>query len=251
MDTSNFRQWLTRTNRSQNTVRMYVGNVNRYLESGLTPTEWITREKEYGASASSIKMMLASIRAYHKFTGTVDSELSEYIPPSLPQPDPHPLPGGLDDVRRCLELPMLVSHRTAIALGAFAGTRAAETISLTQSDIRSGSLYIKGKGERYRIVPISDELAMHLDYVETDRLVPLQNASVRKAITNAFRRAGVKGHNGENVSSHDLRATFATAVYQKTNDIVMVQRLLGHSQVTQTQNYLGISRTDMENAVKL
>lgn len=246
-----FESWLTRTGKSRNTIRMYVRKVSDWQKSGLTQSEWITEEREDGASAANIKMMLASVRSYNKFAGIIDNEINDYQAPPVAPPTPHPVAGGIDAVRRVLSANPPGPHRAAVALGAFAGLRVSETVALTQNDILLDSLVIKGKGEKIRKVPISEELASELELIETDRLVPICNASARRAITKLFKRAGITNVIGKQVASHDLRATFATSVYQNTKDIHIVQQLLGHAQITTTQVYLGVNNDDLKNAVKL
>lgn len=248
-DVEGFRAWLERTNRSGNTIRMYVSRINDLDNSGLESTEWLSRAKSNGLSASSIKTMFAAVNSYNKYAKITDDELSEFRVPRQAEPSPHPLPGGINDVRKALNYAYTPSHRIAIALGGFAGCRVDESISLTCNDIKSGFLVIKGKGEKFRKVPISEELYRELSMVDTERLVPLCNASARKAITAVFKRAGIKGKDDKPVSSHDLRATFATEVYNNTNNILKVQRLLGHSSVITTQRYLGIDDQAMIEAV--
>lgn len=140
----------------------------------------------------------------------------------------------------------------AVALGGLAGLRVSETISLTRDDVLgTGELRVKGKGEKTRRIPISSELARYLDKMPASgRLVAMSNAGARKAITTAAVNAGVTGHDGGVVSSHDLRATFATALYRATRDIVLVQRLLGHSDVKTTQVYVGTDETASRAAVE-
>jgi site-specific recombinase XerD len=53
------------------------------------------------------------------------------------------------------------------------------------------------------------------------------------------------------VSSHDLRATFATAVFDKTLDQKLVQDLLGHAYGSTTELYLGRSMHQFRNGVEL
>ncbi|QDK02027.1 tyrosine integrase [Gordonia phage Gibbles] len=246
-----FEAWLNRTGKSRNTIRMYVTKVSEWQRSGYEQSEWITDEREYGASASNIKMMLAAIRSYNKFAGIINSEINDYSAPPLPMPQPHPVAGGIETVRAVLTSTPMGAHRAAVALGALAGLRVAETIAATRSDIVLGRLMVRGKGGKFRRIPISDELAMELECIETERFVPICNASARRGITKVFTRASVTNVIGEQVSSHDLRATFATHVYNKHKDIRLTQILLGHSQITHTQLYLGVDDSALVEAVNL
>ena len=42
-------------------------------------------------------------------------------------------------------------------------------------------------------------------------------------------------------SSHIMRKTKPTVIYEKTKNIDAVRRLLGHSSVTATSNYIGVT----------
>jgi site-specific recombinase XerD len=50
-------------------------------------------------------------------------------------------------------------------------------------------------------------------------------------------------------SSHSLRHTFATRLYRRTGDLYLVQRALGHRQVTTTEVYARVSDESLRNAV--
>ena len=251
MQSDEFRSWLSRTGKSTNTIRMYVHKIDEWQSSELTPTEWIEDAREMGASAASVKMMLAAIRSYSKFTGESFPEIIDYKAPPVPAPRAHPLAGGIADARRALAVATHTPHAAAIALGSFAGLRVSESIALTRGDIQNGELVVKGKGSKVRRVPISTELEVHLNRIETWDLVPICNASARRGITKVFNRIGAVNVLGKPVSSHDLRATFATEVYTKSKDIKLVQELLGHESVETTQVYIGVSTDALRKAVEL
>jgi len=48
---------------------------------------------------------------------------------------------------------------------------------------------------------------------------------------------------------HTFRHTFATRVYEKTNNLRVVQKLLGHKNVGTTQIYADVTREQLKNAV--
>src|SRR6478752_701308 len=96
---------------------------------------------------------------------------------------------------------------------------------------------IKGKGEKIRVVPVSDEAWNVIASRVTNSfctgdapVVGLKDRFARRGIKDLGKRAGLQ----RDISSHDLRATFATAVYDKTKDIRLAQYLLGHFSVETT-----------------
>ena len=78
------------------------------------------------------------------------------------------------------------------------------------------------------------------------RLISYQDRFSRELIKNLGRRAGVR----REISSHDLRATFATeALGHCDNNIRVVQELLGHASVNTTEIYTGVRMDQMKKAV--
>jgi len=67
--------------------------------------------------------------------------------------------------------------------------------------------------------------------------------SVSHQINRYLRRIGVPG------SAHALRHTFATRLYRTTRDLVLTQRLLGHSSVATTQIYADADMSTAADAV--
>ena len=54
-------------------------------------------------------------------------------------------------------------------------------------------------------------------------------------LKNPFIAAGLNGK----LATHSLRESFAQRLYDKSGDIYLVQELLGHRNISTTQNYLG------------
>ena len=65
-------------------------------------------------------------------------------------------------------------------------------------------------------------------------------------LKTAFVSAGLNGK----LATHSLRKSFAQRVYEQSNDIYLVQELLGHKSVSTTQRYLGVNYADARAAVE-
>lgn len=50
----------------------------------------------------------------------------------------------------------------------------------------------------------------------------------------------------DSLTFHDLRHTFATELWRKTRDIVMVHKILGHEKIDTTMTYLNLKKTDLQ-----
>jgi integrase/recombinase XerC len=153
-----------------------------------------------------------------------------------------------------------IEQQALIGLCGFAGLRVAEALGLTlpSIDLSLNLITVRGKGDKTRIVPMSSSCWLHISQqymavltkgTEDGNLylISYQDRFARKCITLCAERAGIQRH----VSSHDLRATFATAVYDNTKDLRLVQELLGHSSPNTTQVYTGVTLVKMRDAVQL
>lgn len=196
---------------------------------------------------------MTSIRSFSKWAGWGDP-IEDYSPPPVPPAVPHPLPEGMAGVRRMIEVARKPRHKALIALCGMAGLRVHEALLVRASfvDTREMMLQVFGKNEKVRYVPISPELWSHIQepvvesFISNDSpCIQIQDRVARSVITTCGERAGLS----RRVASHDLRATFATELYNSTLDIRLVQDALGHSSVETTQIYIGLVRDKMRAAV--
>jgi integrase len=197
---------------------------------------------------------LGSFRTVWKYLDPTYPMLTAYNGPTPGRAIPHPLPGGIGDVLTMVAVAGNPRHRALVALCGLCGLRVGEAVAVTPAHYNAAdrTLWVLGKGARERTVPVSDVAAKILDraigadaWVRMDApLVGIKNRTARDLITELGVRAGVERH----VTSHDLRATFATEVYAKTHDIRAVQELLGHASISQTETYVGITTAGLRAA---
>ncbi|USH45071.1 tyrosine homologous recombinase [Gordonia phage Camerico] len=254
-----FESALFRSGRSRNTVVVYTRAIRRFLESGYSdPLDWLVADRLDGASAAKIRGNAAALKSWAKYRddAAAIAALSDYKLPTLGAPTPHPVPGGVNIVRAVLMTVADPRARCLIALGALAGLRVSESRSIDSRcwDLASNTLVVRGKGDKTRNIPVSEELFGILTKnmpSDGSKFVPFGDKWARVQITRAFDKLDVKHADGSSISSHDLRATFATEVYGKTKDIRLVQYYLGHSSVEQTQVYIKIADQSIRNGVNL
>ena len=155
--------------------------------------------------------------------------------------------------------PDLRGQRDRLALGllAAAGLRRQEAVNLTFADIvlqpiknrLRTVLEVVGKGDKTRVVPISDNLANALDkwaaivgsegrvlrsVDQTGRVSGELSASAVFEITRAHGAQIDK----PDLAPHDLRRSYAQLGYEAGIPITQISVLLGHSSVSTTQRYL-------------
>ena len=139
-----------------------------------------------------------------------------------------------------------------------AGLRAAEVLALTVADIDwlSGRLTVRqGKGKKDRVLwlnePVLEELrrwrgrrpvsAQGLLF-PTLKGTPLHSSALRAMVKRRGAKAGLAA---KDVHPHMLRHTFATELYRQTKDIRLVQKALGHSDLSTTIIYTHIVDDDI------
>lgn len=263
-----FRSWLCARGRSENTAKAYSTDLRMFLKAAITEegnpivlqeeyedlaAGWLTLERKKVAVKTTGRR-LTSIRAFAKWAGWGEV-LSDYDAPTPAKSVPHPLPEGMEGVKRLISVASNDNQRSLIVLCGMVGCRIAEALAVKPMhfDLQRRDLLILGKGDKQRIVPVSQQA---WDYLQTPvvqafangtTVVDLHDRHARKIVTSLGVRAGLQ----RSISSHDLRATFGTHVYDKTKDIRLVQELLGHASSATTELYVGVTQTALREAVEL
>lgn len=147
-----------------------------------------------------------------------------------------------------------------------AGLRVGEVVALEPEhlDMQTCKLTVReGKGAKDRTVWIGEDLRDAIgewlerraeDYPESPYLFPNNNGGqvdtsyMRRMVKRTAREADVR--EAEKVSPHTLRHTFATELYRETKDLRLVQKALGHEDVSTTQIYTHIVDEDLEEAMR-
>lgn len=249
--------------RAEKTVKAYVSDVKQFLadlgvaslamlefeEKALT---WLAENKDSIAHKTTLRRA-SSLRSFGEWA-LWPLNLKEVSLPKTPRSVPHPIPEGIAGVMRMIEVGNY-AQSALVSLCGLCGLRVEEALSVTYEhfDFENMTLTVQGKGDKERIVPVSKAAweSMAVAVAKSMRsgreVLPFSDRYARQTITDLARRAGLERH----VSSHDLRATFATAAYDHTLDLRVVQELLGHASVNTTQGYTGITLKKMKEAVEL
>ena len=146
------------------------------------------------------------------------------------------------------------------------GLRLAELCSLNIGDIKAdGTMTVTGKGNKERLVylneacreAIKDYLSVrpneNLPYPHQNALFVSRNhrrispKTVQHIVKTHLNNAGL---GGQGFSTHKLRHTAATLMYQHGQvDIRVLKDILGHSNLGTTQIYTHVSDTQIKNAI--
>jgi site-specific recombinase XerD len=144
------------------------------------------------------------------------------------------------------------------------GVRVGELIRLRVQDLdfRERTLFIQGKGNRERLVPLTKNTCIALkSYLEVrlpalsqiDALflnqlnMPLRQGALYLLFHQLCREAGVQK---PRLSACHLRHTCMTLLFQQGADLMALKKLAGHKSVRTTQVYLRVSQTQLREAMK-
>lgn len=256
-----FRDWLSVRGRSAHTTRSYASDLRMCLQevgtSSIALSEleevgmrWLQSKRDTLAPKTTTRR-LTSLKAFAAWTGSPRA-FSEFIPPTPGKPRPKPLKERFDGVRLMIEAAGTEDMKVIIALCGFAGLRINEALTIVPANVhlRDRVLTIRGKGDKERTVPMSDELVEVIIGTVVRRLtepvlVVMADRVAREKITRIAKRVGLIG----NVSSHHLRATFATQLMEDTHDLRLVQELLGHASSRTTEAYTEVTMDRQRKAV--
>ena len=145
------------------------------------------------------------------------------------------------------------------------GLRVSELVGLQISNIyrAEGFVRIIGKGDKERLVPVSQQALKEIDFYLPDRnalnIQPghedilflnrrgriLTRVMVFTIIKELAQAAGIK----KKVSPHTFRHSFATHLVEGGADLRAVQEMLGHESITTTEIYTHLDREYLREAI--
>ncbi len=137
------------------------------------------------------------------------------------------------------------------------GVRINELINLKMKDIdlQDGTVRIKGKGDKERIIPLSKEMikilsrylhGRHNGYLFERKGNKISISTIQKMIKKYAKKAHLK----KNISPHKLRHTFATLALEAGVNPFTLKDLLGHSSLSTTLIYTHITPQISRDAVQ-
>jgi integrase/recombinase XerD len=205
------------------------------------------------------------VRGLHRFLvreglATVDPA-REVRPPALPKRLPKAL--DVDQVTRLLSSvdgdgPRPLRDKALLEFLYGTGARISEAVGAALDDLSlgEGTVLLRGKGGKTRLVPVGRYARAALDaYLVRGRPAlaaagrtrhavflnarggPLSRQSAWTILRRAATRAGLPVDGPHGVSPHTLRHSYATHLLDGGADVRVVQELLGHASVTTTQVY--------------
>ncbi|EJD6537089.1 phage integrase [Proteus mirabilis] len=125
------------------------------------------------------------------------------------------------------------------------GARWSEAENLTATQIRNNTItFTKTKGKRNRSIPVSHELIAELPKGRGSKRL---FTSCYSAFRSALKRTGIELP--ERQSSHVLRHTFASHFMMSGGNILVLQRILGHTDIKMTMRYSHFAPDHLNDAL--
>lgn len=271
-------------NYTANTVAAYTHDIDYligYLRSGGIAVEDVRLDDlehfaaavcELGVAASSQARILCGVRSFFKFLvmdGVMDNDPAELLEsPSVGEHLPEVLSTEeVDRMEAAIDLSRWEGQRNRAIIEVLfsCGLRVSELVGLKFSDIFADEKFLRivGKGNKERLVPISDsalhEIKLWLfdrnlmkikpgedEYVFLNRRgAHLTRTMILIMIKKTAADAGIK----KTVSPHTLRHSFATALLQGGANLRAIQEMLGHEDISTTQIYTHIDVTTLRDEI--
>lgn len=280
-DLEDFKSYIiAEKNFSKHTAKAYCSDILSYLiwledtaceEVNFSKIrEYIHFIQKFNYKKTTVARKIASLRTFYKYLyreRKVDSNPAMNLnnpkrPKSLPKfLTPDEVENILNNTK--IETPAGYRNRTILELLWATGMRISELSGLNFGDLNleNNEIRVFGKGSKERIILVTDRAKNYLErYIETARpLIPkgfpvppqnedspvfinntgyrLQTRTVRNAINEIVEKINLPKH----VTPHVFRHSFATHLIENGADLRIVQELLGHASISNTQIYTHIS----------
>lgn len=205
-----------------------------------------------GRCENAVRADMSALRSFYRWARDV-VELVDVDPTArIERPKKRqllPRPVSEDQYRRLLVESEARSARLhlIVALAGSAGLRCIEISRLRTCDIADGVIRVHGKGNKERLVPIGETCRRAIEAADVmgspGRIYTYSPSEVSKVFGEFARSIGVQ------VTTHQLRHRFATAIWRETRDLLTLRDLLGHSDLSTTQIYLQLDTDSKFDAV--
>lgn len=245
-----YTQWLQEKNLSPNTLYIYQKVVSKYYGTKHLTTENILIfikklvKKREPATCQLYLAALKSYAQYQRIEPSIDwTRIKNFIPKKVRKFFTTINQEELAQLKQVrFEQSQINYERNNLILDFlfYSGLRASELVNIRHRDWEGNCLRVHGKGNKIRYVFLPEFLLKHLkpyspSYLFTSQTKPRITADqVREVIRQRVKLAGLQKW----VSPHTFRRSFATLLDRKGARLTTIQKLLGHSNLETTAQYI-------------
>ena len=229
---------------------------------------WFEADNKNARTQSRI---ISGIRAFYKFL-LIEGEIEENPASLIESPRiglklPEVLSvSEIDSMISQIDLSKAEGHRNKAIIETLygCGLRVSELVNLRMTDIHYGEGFVTviGKGNKQRLVPVSNKALKEIDIYKKDRdRLPviydqnimflnrrgrkLTRAMIFTIIKDLAAVAGIR----KKISPHTFRHSFATHLVEGGADLRAVQEMLGHESILTTEIYTHIDRSFLRDTL--
>lgn len=244
--------------------------------SSVTPQqleEFLCTLHDLGIAPRSQARIISGIKSFFRFLkmeGYVSTDPTTLLPaPRMGRHLPEVLTvDEIDSMISAIDMsqPQGQRNRAIIEVLYGCGLRVSELVDLRLSQIFADDEYIVviGKGDKQRLVPISQEalwqVQLYLEQTRANQVVErgsedilflnrrgkkLTRVMIFHIVKELCKLAGIR----KNVSPHTLRHSFATHLLEGGANLRAIQQMLGHESIATTQIYVHIDRSTLRNEI--
>lgn len=161
-----------------------------------------------------------------------------------------------------IEEPMGLRDKAMLELLYATGLRVTELVGLRmeQINLRQAVVFVKGKGNKERLVPLGEEAMYWLEqFLKVGRSQMIKHATdfvfpskrgigmTRQTFWHRIKHYAILASVESPLSPHTLRHAFATHLLNHGADLRVVQMMLGHSDLSTTQIYTHVANERLKS----
>ena len=257
---------------SSNTVTSYKNDIKQYLKylndinkKYYETEEYVKYLNKNKYAKSSINRKIASINKFYEwcqernYLKETKYKKIKYIKQEKKLPDIL-TSNYINKLLNSLptENPKNLRDRTIIELLYSSGLRVSELTNLRINDIKNnGSIKVLGKGNKTRILPMTNEAFKLIDSWITNSRSFYENEKSSDYLFIGVRGSKISAREVQRIVRsklgtfpHSIRHSFATHLLDGGADLRVVQEMLGHSDPSTTQIYTHVSKKKLKEKHK-
>lgn len=265
-------------NLSKDTIRTYRSNLKPFFEwlseikdngqlrliTSEDLSEYIVYRKATDElQSNSLNLIKNSVGSMYKYLikknlvtrniadGVENQKVKKTVPKALTLDESIQMLDAVDEVNKREDVAAM-RVKLMIRMFLFLGLRTSELINVKYDHMKNGNLTVfSGKGDKQRVLPMPSEvidmikeyteLKTKLGYISDYLFINNQNTRLSEVTVWKETKAIFEAIDKPDFSTHKLRSTFATTMWEATGDIYRVMELMGHSDVKTTKLYINAS----------
>lgn len=162
-----------------------------------------------------------------------------------------------EEVAKCIHATQRIKNKAIVSLLYASGIRISELCSLDRGDLHDGKFTVVGKGGKARLCFYDDRTQYLLtEYLNTrednNQALFLCDSGSRisaGAIQETFKT--IRKQTGLSAHPHSMRHSFATNLLASNTNLYYVSKMLGHAQLSTTQQYLHVVDHDLQKEYQM